>query len=121
MKYVLVFFGAGFGGTFRYLISAYSNRLFNLYFPTGTLIVNVVGSFLIGLIIFGLDMRGLLRPELKLLLAVGFCGGFTTFSSFSLETVMLLRSSQFLLAFLNIFLNFILTISGIYLGYVITR
>ncbi len=121
IKFLIVFFGAGFGGGFRYVISAAVNKLFGGYFPLGTLSVNVIGSFLLGLLIFGLDAKSLLGNEMKLFLAIGFCGGFTTFSTFSFETIMLLKSTEYLLAGMNIILNLILTLLALYIAYIITK
>jgi len=121
VKFLIVFFGAGFGGSFRYVISAAANRLFGSYFPLGTLSVNVIGSFLLGLLIFGLDTKSLLGNEMKLFLAIGFCGGFTTFSTFSFETIMLLKNTEYLLAGMNIVLNLFLTLFALYLAYIITK
>lgn len=121
MKIILVALGAGFGGGLRYWLSSISYKIFPVYFPFGTLIVNVLGSIILGFLIFGFDEKELLHPSLKLLLGVGFCGGLTTFSTFSLETINLLRESQFLFASLNVLANMFLTILGIYIGYIITR
>jgi len=118
---LLVAFGAGIGGGFRYWVSDLSYKIFPIYFPYGTLVVNILGSFLLGILIFGFDEKDLINPSLKLLLGVGFCGGFTTFSTFSFETINLLRDTQFYLAGMNIILNLFLGLLGIYLAYIITR
>lgn len=117
----LVALGAGIGGGFRYWVSDLSYKIFPIYFPYGTLVVNVLGSFLLGILIFGFGEKDLMNPSLKLLLGVGFCGGFTTFSTFSFETINLLRDTQFYLAGMNIILNLFLGLLGIYLAYIITR
>jgi CrcB protein len=112
-------FGA-LGCLARYFLSGWAYGLLGVSLPYGTLAVNVLGSFLIGLIMeFGL--RGaLLSPDLRVGLAVGFLGGFTTFSSFSYETFRLLESGQLLQASINVFLNvagcLALTFAGILAG-----
>ena len=75
MNFFIVFIGAGLGGGVRYLISDYASRYLPVYFPFGTLIVNLIGSILLGFLIFGLDEKELLSNELKLFLVLGFCGG----------------------------------------------
>ena len=121
LNYLVVFLGAGLGGVFRYLLTYYVQKQFPPYFPLGTLAVNLLGSVILGLMIFGLDEKDLISPSLKLFIGIGLCGGFTTFSSFSLETFNLLRNSEFLFAGMNILANVLLTIFGIYLAYLITR
>jgi CrcB protein len=120
-KFFIVFIGAGFGGSLRYYVSALFYRIFPVLFPVGTLAVNFLGSFLLGLLIYGFDERELISSNMKLLLGVGFCGGFTTFSTFSLETLNLLKESQFLLGGLNILLNVAVSLIGVYTAYILTR
>lgn len=121
MKFLIVAIGAGFGGGARYWLSNLVSRLLPVFFPYGTIAVNVIGSIILGILIFGFEEKGNLSLTLKLFLGVGFCGGFTTFSTFSLETFSLIKNTEFLLAGLNVFGNVILTIFGIYLGYLIAR
>ena len=121
MKYLIVFLGAGAGGGFRYWVSSAVMKFFPEIFPFGTLAVNFLGSFILGILIYGLGDRELISSNMRLLLGVGFCGGFTTFSTFSLETMNLLRDSQFLYAGLNIILNVLLALIGVYVAYLITR
>ncbi len=121
MSYLLVGIGAGIGGALRYFISGFAASKLPVYFPYGTLIVNILGSLILGILIFGPDEKDLLGGNLKLLLGVGFCGGLTTFSTFSLETFNLIKDTEFLLASVNILLNLLITIAGVYIGYIISR
>ncbi|RMG79136.1 MAG: fluoride efflux transporter CrcB [Bacteroidetes bacterium] len=121
MKYFYVFLGTGFGGMLRYLISTKVYKFLPSLFPYGTLAVNALGSFILGVLIFWFDDKELLNANLKLLLAVGFCGGLTTFSTFSFETFNLLRDSEFLLAIGNISLNLFITILFVFIAYIIGR
>lgn len=120
-KLIIVFGGAGIGGVLRYWLSALIQKHFPPYFPYGTLFVNILGSFVLGFLIFGLDEKELVSPSLKLFLGIGICGGFTTFSTFSLETFYLLRNAEFFFAALNIIMSVVASILGVYLAYLITR
>lgn len=90
--------GAGgfFGSGLRYLSQRLISHYFPISFPYGTFFVNIAGSFLIGLIFALSDRTSILSPELRMFLAVGFCGGFTTFSSFALDSYSLLKGSEYL-------------------------
>jgi fluoride exporter len=121
LNYVIVFIGAGFGGVFRYWMSSALQKQMSPFFPFGTLAVNLLGSIILGLMIFGLDEKELINPSLKLFIGIGFCGGFTTFSTFSLETFNLMKNAEFLFAGINILANVLFTLIGIYIAYLITR
>ncbi len=121
INYLIVSFGASIGGALRYSISSYIQKNISILFPYGTLVVNVVGSFILGIIMFYLNEKELIGNDLRLFLSVGFCGGFTTFSTFSLETLNLFRDSEFVLAFYNVALNVVLCLLGIYLAYLISK
>ncbi len=121
MKYLFVFIGTGFGGMLRYLISTKIYKFVPALFPFGTLAVNALGSFILGALIFWFDDKEFLSANMKLLLAVGFCGGLTTFSTFSFETFNLLRDSELLLAFGNVALNLFITMLFIFIAYIIGR
>lgn len=121
LKVLIVAVGAGFGGSLRYLISNLVYKYLPAFFPYGTFAVNVLGSIILGLLIFGFDEKNLLHPGLKLLIGVGFCGGLTTFSTFSFETFNLLKDAEFFLAAVNVAANLFFTIFGIYLGYLLTK
>ncbi len=121
IKFLLVFLGAGLGGSLRFFISDEAYKHLPLFFPWGTLIVNVLGSFILGALIFWLDAKELLSINMKLLLAIGFCGGFTTFSTFSLETFQLLRDTEYLLASIYILASLLLSFGAVYVAYIIKR
>ncbi len=121
MKVFYVGLGGFLGSAMRYLVSVYSARLFGTQFPYGTLIVNVGGGFLIGLIT-GISLStDLISPDLKLFLVTGIIGGFTTFSTFSNETAGLLAAGSYSLGVLNICLNLFLGLGGVALGGLIAR
>jgi len=121
MNVIIVAIGAGLGGGLRYWISNYVSKVLPVFFPYGTLIVNILGSIILGILIFGFDQKDSISPGLKLFIGVGFCGGLTTFSTFSLETFNLLKNTEFLLASINIIANVTITLLGIYIGYLIAR
>ncbi|GAB3892464.1 fluoride efflux transporter CrcB [Spirosoma agri] len=106
--YVLVFMGGGTGSLVRYLTGRFiPATLSGAPFPTAILIVNIVASALLGLVV-GWGLGRTMGEEARLLIGVGFCGGLSTFSSFSYDTVVLLQNGRVGIAFLNIGLNLIL-------------
>ena len=92
---LLVGLGGGVGSIGRYLLQKWVYSLYPHPFPWGTLLVNVSGCFIIGLLYAMAERSSLLNLELRLLLMVGLCGGFTTFSTFAFENVILLRAGDF--------------------------
>ena len=120
MQYLYVFLGGGLGAVCRYLATTAIGARFGMTLPFGTLFVNTLGSFLMALIMgFLLAMaktNNLLSEPLRLLLTVGFLGGFTTFSSFSMETLTLIRSGSIVLAIANIAANVLLGLIAAILG-----
>lgn len=120
MKQVLlVFLGGGAGSVLRYLISRAMATPAG--FPLGTFSVNILGSLIIGLVM-GLSLRNnLLSSNLILLLATGFCGGFTTFSAFALENQALLRSGHFLHFGIYAIGSVVLGVGAIFLGIYLSR
>jgi CrcB protein len=115
-KLLYVGIGGFIGSCLRYLISLHSPKLFGTQLPYGTLIVNVVGGILIGFIIDFSIKSGIISPNLRLFLTTGIMGGFTTFSTFSYETINLLNEGSYLLGTLNIGLNLFLSLGGVVLG-----
>ena len=118
---LLASLGAAIGGGFRYWVSNAVYKFLPENFPYGTLTVNVLGSFLLGIFVYYFHEKELLSNEMSILLTVGFCGGFTTFSTFSFETIALLRDSQFASASLNVFLNIVLCFAGVFAAYLISK
>ncbi len=108
--------GSFLGGISRYLLTLFIQNKILSTFPYGTLGVNIIGCFLIG-IVYGLSARGNINVEWRLFLATGFLGGFTTFSSFSNETVSMLRDAQYWQAFsyvgLSVLVGLVATFGGI--------
>ncbi len=96
--YVIIFLGAGFGGTLRHWVNQISAQLFGVGFPFGTLIVNVLGSLLMGIVISIFAFKGEFLQHSRLFLTTGVLGGFTTFSAYSLDVVMLYERGENMLA-----------------------
>ncbi|SDE42577.1 fluoride efflux transporter CrcB [Riemerella columbipharyngis] len=114
MKVLYIFLGGGIGSVLRFLISGYTQKLWNInHFPAGTMLVNVLGCFLIGLV-SGFFIKT--EDYLKFFLAVGFCGGFTTFSTFSAEALSLLENHQYTMAAVYVFLSIFLGVIAVYFG-----
>jgi len=112
--------GSFIGGVLRYLLSQFIQSKFLSAFPFGTLSVNIIGCFLIGLV-FGLTDRGNLTQEWRLFLATGLIGGFTTFSAFSNETFGLIRDGQFWYASAYIMFSVFVGLAATFLGHAVTK
>lgn len=114
---VLIFFGAGIGGVLRYWISNGTYLILGKQFPYGTLIVNVSGCFLMGLL-FVLTMERIdgFGSQLRALLLIGLLGGYTTFSSFSIETINLFENGNYMSAVMNILLSTGICLLAAWLG-----
>jgi len=112
---LIIGLGGAFGAVSRYSLAHLAINLFGKGFPFGTLIANFVGSLLMGLL-FGLIESGSLMPQVRIALGVGFLGAFTTFSTFSLDTVLLLQQGDWIKALLNVLLNVGLSLSAAALG-----
>lgn len=120
MKEILLVGLGGFAGSVvRYLVSKLNVTWQVLSIPMGTLTVNVLGSLLIGILVGLSTKTGFISAELRLLLMVGFCGGFTTFSSFTNENLLLLQNGQYLSLVLYTTGSLILGFLAVYLGYLI--
>jgi CrcB protein len=98
MLYLIVFLGAGFGGALRHAVNVGAARWFGYGFPFGTLIANVAGSFLMGLLAGYFVFRPGIGQHMRLFLTTGVLGGFTTFSAFSLDAALLVQRHSYALA-----------------------
>ncbi|MCL1144489.1 fluoride efflux transporter CrcB [Shewanella sp. 10N.261.52.F9] len=112
---LFVALGGSIGAVFRYLISLLMLQLFGTGFPFGTLVVNILGSFLMG-VIFALGQVSELSPEIKAFIGVGMLGALTTFSTFSNETLLLMQEGFLAKAILNVVVNVGVCIFVVYLG-----
>ncbi len=119
LLYIAVF--GALGCVSRYLVSGWTYAVVGRGLPYGTLAVNVIGSFLLGVVMEAGLRTTIFSPELRLGLAVGFLGGFTTFSTFSWETMRLLEEGSLLLAGMNILLNVIVCLAAIGAGILLMR
>jgi len=118
---ILIAIGGLLGSVARYLSVVYFTRLIPGAFPYGTFAVNIVGCLIIG-IIYGLSLRFLwFTPEWRLLLATGFCGGFTTFSAFALENVQLLQQNNYSTFALYSISSFALGLIAVFMGIGLTK
>lgn len=120
-KLLLVGLGGAFGAVSRYLVQLFLSGRYPGTFPYGTFAANLIGCLLIG-IIYGLAERHqLMTQEMRLLLAVGFCGSFTTFSTFSVENLNMLEAGNYLQAGAYISLSIVLGVALVFLGFVIVK
>ncbi len=118
---LLVGTGGFLGSVSRFLASRWMQNIFPSAFPFGTFFVNISGCFLIGLI-YGISEKSpLLTSGSKLFLVIGFCGGFTTFSTFANENLALLRSGEFFHFFIYTGLSVFLGIAATFFGVLITK
>ncbi|MBS6062322.1 fluoride efflux transporter CrcB [Criibacterium bergeronii] len=121
-SYFYVFLGGGLGAFARYLLSLVNLSKLSLgTFPINTFITNIVGSFVIGLISAINLKNSSLSPQMVLFLKTGICGGFTTFSTFSLETFSLLEKGNYSTALIYMLLSSIFGILSVALGYYLVR
>jgi fluoride exporter len=118
--YFWVALGGAIGSIARFWCSGMVANTFGQTFPWGTLVVNVVGSFIIGFTatLTGPDGRLFVPSDARIFVMVGFCGGFTTFSSFSLQTLTLVQDREWLQAGGNIVLSFVLCMISVWLGHI---
>jgi CrcB protein len=121
MLYLIVFIGAGLGGALRHGVNVGAARLFGYGFPLGTLIVNIAGSFLMGLLAGYFAFRPGINQHMRLFLTTGVLGGFTTFSAFSLDTALLLERHALGLAAGYVVGSVAASLSALFFGLAIFR
>lgn len=119
LNYLWIGIGSGLGGMGRYWFSGFIAHRFGETFPWGTLLVNVTGSFVIGLFatLTSPDGRWLVAPSFRQFFMLGVCGGYTTFSSFSLQTLRLAEEGEWLDAGANALLSMVLCLVAVWLGH----
>jgi CrcB protein len=119
--FVIVSIGAIVGANARWIISRYAARLIGPVFPYGTLIINIAGSLIVGFFIIWTSERVLVDPRWRLLIVVGFCGAFTTFSSYAFETMAYFEQGQWALMVANVLSNNLLCLGAALAGMVLAR
>jgi len=120
-KLVLIFLAGGAGSLARYLLCGWAQRQGTESFPVGTLLVNVVGCLVIGFLTAAFSGRIMIREEYRIMITIGFIGGFTTFSTFGLETFTLLDDGQILRGMTNVVLSVGLGLVAVWFGYRIAQ
>ncbi len=118
IKQLLVVGCGGFAGAIlRYLVSGWAQGLFKSGFPYGTMTVNAIGSLVLGFLA-GVSQNAIVSPTVRMFLGIGLLGAFTTFSTFSYETMMLIRTGSFFEAFLNVAVSIFIGLLLVYAGFV---
>jgi CrcB protein len=118
---VLVGLGGAIGSVLRYVSSIFVDRYFSSVFPWATFAVNIVGCLLVGLLLGIFERQQLATAEIRLLFVTGFCGGYTTFSTFAAENLTLIQYEQFGLAVLYTVLSVLIGIAAVWLGISLAR
>lgn len=113
---LLIGLGGFLGSISRFLIALGINRIFQSVLPIGTLFVNIAGCLLIGIIYSLAEQKNMLSPELRIFLSVGFCGGFTTYSSFAFEKFHLIKTGDFLMLAIYVSASVFLGLIAVFAG-----
>jgi CrcB protein len=120
-KYLVIAVGGSIGAILRYLTGVYSAKFFGTWLSYGTLIVNVVGSFILSFFMILFLEKLSLDPLWRLFVAIGFCGSYTTLSSITYETLSIVMDGDYVRALLNVALNFGLSFLSAFAGIVLAR
>ena len=118
---LIISLGAVVGADARYLISRYAAKLLGPVFPYGTLLINISGSLIVGFFVIWTTERVFIDPRWRLLVIVGFCGSFTTFSSYAYESMAYFEQGQWLLMWSNILTNNVLCLLAVVAGMALAR
>jgi fluoride exporter len=118
---ILIFIGGGLGSLTRFSFSKFIQENIDKSFPFGTLGVNVLASIVLGIFVGMVEVKSLMNPNYKALIAIGFCGGFSTFSTFSNDTLQLIQNNRMLEALMNILLNVTLCILATFGGITLAK
>ena len=119
--YLWIALGAIAGSSARYFLSRLAARLLSTAFPYGTLFINISGSFLVGLFLIWTSERVLVDPRWRLLVAIGFCGSYTTFSSYAFESIAYLEQGHWFLFGANLLTNNLLCLAAVVAGAALAR
>ncbi|MBP9134028.1 MAG: fluoride efflux transporter CrcB [Saprospiraceae bacterium] len=119
MKFIYIFLGSGLGGLIRFGLGKWINSWHNSNFPFGTFVVNILACLVLGFVVGLADNRQLISTESKLFWVIGFCGGFSTFSTFSNETLTLYQSGNHIVNITYIVTSVIVCLVATYLGFAV--
>jgi CrcB protein len=119
VEYLVIGIGGFLGANARYLVAGWAAERFGVAFPYGTFIINISGSLVLGLFMAFLQERTVIHPNYRLFFAVGFLGAYTTFSTFTYESLRLLQDGSVFLALVNILGSTVVGLLGVLLGFIL--